>query len=304
MDLQVRQLADDRVEVIGARPAATADAEGRATYRDGFRAAGTLTIFGHQARAKAQRSGQAILERLQTAGWQYRDTLVECLGTGDSIALPPGVVDGGEPFEAVMRVAVESDSKAAVEAFTQELMSLVTAGPQGTTGYAEGRPRVHAVFRYWPCLIEAALAPAEVQWLDSRDTLAGRATPPEWPRATAAAQASESVATIAAQPSTGRLLDLDYGRSGDKGTSANVGILARDPADYPRLVRLLTADKVRQYFAGLGVQSVDRYQLPNLGGLNFILHGALRRGGRTDAQGKALAQALLVMPLDYLESDL
>ena len=52
-----------------------------------------------------------------------------------------------------MRIAVESDSRGAVERFSRELMPFITAGPQGTTGYAEGRPRVHPVFRYWPCLI-------------------------------------------------------------------------------------------------------------------------------------------------------
>jgi len=96
------------------------------------------------------------------------------------------------------------------------------------------------------------------------------------------------------------LISVAYGRSGDKGTGANVGILARTEADYAKLARWLTAERVRAYFEPLGIESVDRIAIPNLLGFNFLLRGVLRRGIRNDAQGKALAQALLLMPLhDY-----
>jgi hypothetical protein len=91
-------------------------------------------------------------------------------------------------------------------------------------------------------------------------------------------------------------------RSGDKGSSANVGVVARSPAAYAFLVEHLSAERVREYFAPLGLKGVVRYELPNLHALNFILEGALAGGGsrslRTDAQGKALGQALLEMTLE------
>ncbi len=98
-----------------------------------------------------------------------------------------------------------------------------------------------------------------------------------------------------------RLGDIAYARSGDKGTGANIGILAHDEAGYARLERELTAERVAAYFAPMKPGSVKRYELPNLLALNFVLPEILAGGGsrslRIDAQGKALGQVLLEMEL-------
>jgi fatty-acyl-CoA synthase len=303
LELAVEEIATNRVRVTGAlgspRPATL---KVSATHRDGFRAAGTLTIIGDHARAKAERCGRIVLERLREAGWTYRDTLVECLGQGASVPVAGIVAAGDVARETVMRIAVEAESREPVEAFTRELMPLVTAGPQGTTGYAEGRPRVHPVFRYWPCLIDAAAVTPRIDTVSTTDTRAARATAAEWPPASRGASMTPATGAMPARLAVpreraARLADVAHGRSGDKGTAANVGILARSPDDYPWLVEWLTADRMAAHFAPLGVTKVERHPLPNLCGLNFILHGALRRGIRTDAQGKALAEAALAMPL-------
>ena len=93
------------------------------------------------------------------------------------------------------------------------------------------------------------------------------------------------------------LYDIATARSGDKGTSANIGVIVRSRDSWDFLKRWLTTDEVHAYFAPMGVESVERFELPNLGALNFLLRGALRRSLRTDAQGKALGQILLEMPL-------
>ena len=93
------------------------------------------------------------------------------------------------------------------------------------------------------------------------------------------------------------LYDIAVARSGDKGTSANIGIIARSGQWWPLLRAWLTAERVANYVAPLGVESVERFVLPNLEALNFVLHGALRRSLRADAQGKALGQILLEMKL-------
>ena len=102
-----------------------------------------------------------------------------------------------------------------------------------------------------------------------------------------------------------RLGSIAYARSGDKGAGANVGVIARMPAGYDLLVRHLTAEAVESFFRPLGVGRVVRYELPNLGALNFVLPNVLDGGGslslRIDAQGKALGQALLEMELDLPE---
>jgi hypothetical protein len=98
------------------------------------------------------------------------------------------------------------------------------------------------------------------------------------------------------------LHQLARARSGDKGASANVGVLARSDAAYDLLRDRLTPEAVRMFFAPLPLTRVERYELPNLRALNFVLVGILAGGGsvalRTDAQGKALGQALLEMKID------
>ncbi|MHB1862351.1 MAG: AtuA-related protein [Gemmatimonadaceae bacterium] len=99
-----------------------------------------------------------------------------------------------------------------------------------------------------------------------------------------------------------RLLDLAHARSGDKGDTANVGVIALRPEWYPLLVEQLTADRVAGHFRGLITGGVERFELPNLHALNFLLHGALDGGGtlslKTDAQGKVYSTALLRLVLD------
>jgi hypothetical protein len=150
LGVTVEDLGGDRVRVSGAtgRPA-PGTLKVSATYRAGWRAAGTLTICGRRVREKAERCGRIVLDRLAELGARPRESTIECLGAGAVIAGG----GGGEPLEVVLRIAVADDRRDAVDLFASEFMPLVTAGPQGTTGYAEGRPRVHEVFGYWPCRI-------------------------------------------------------------------------------------------------------------------------------------------------------
>lgn len=104
-----------------------------------------------------------------------------------------------------------------------------------------------------------------------------------------------------------RLVDVAHARSGDKGDTANVGVIALHPEWYALLQRELTRDRVAQHFAGIITGDVERFELPNLSALNFLLHGALGGGGtvslKTDAQGKVYSTALLRMVLDIPDAD-
>jgi hypothetical protein len=99
-----------------------------------------------------------------------------------------------------------------------------------------------------------------------------------------------------------RLLDIAHARSGDKGDTANVGVIALRPEWYPVLERFLTREVVAAHFDGAITGDVVRFELPNLGALNFLLHGALGGGGtlslKTDAQGKVFSTAMLRLVLD------
>ena len=99
-----------------------------------------------------------------------------------------------------------------------------------------------------------------------------------------------------------RLVDIAHARSGDKGDTANVGVIAKNRDWYALLARELTEARVARHFSGAISGDVKRYELPNLAALNFLLHGALDGGGtlslKTDAQGKVFSTALLRMVLD------
>ena len=99
-----------------------------------------------------------------------------------------------------------------------------------------------------------------------------------------------------------KLLDIAHGRSGDKGDAANVGIIAYDDDGYEIIRKHLTRDKVKEHFQGICLGEVERYELPNIRALNFLLHNTLGGGGtvslKHDAQGKTLAAALLRMEIE------
>jgi len=104
-----------------------------------------------------------------------------------------------------------------------------------------------------------------------------------------------------------QLIKLAHARSGDKGDTANVGIIALRDEYYPIIVREVTAEKVKEHFGPIVNGGVERFELPNLGALNFLLHGSLGGGGTlslmTDAQGKTFSTALLRMPVDLTDTE-
>ncbi|MEK7401270.1 MAG: hypothetical protein AABZ80_02790 [Gemmatimonadota bacterium] len=104
-----------------------------------------------------------------------------------------------------------------------------------------------------------------------------------------------------------RLVDIAHARSGDKGDTANVGVIALKPEWYPVIAKALTRARVKEHFAAIITGDVERYELPNLKALNFLLHGALDGGGtlslKTDAQGKVFSTALLRMMVDVPDAE-
>lgn len=103
-----------------------------------------------------------------------------------------------------------------------------------------------------------------------------------------------------------KLLDICHARSGDKGDSANIGLIAQKPEYYEIIKRHVTVERVRKHFEGIVLGTVERYELPNLWALNFLLNNALGGGGtrslKNDAQGKTLSTALLKMEIEIEDS--
>jgi hypothetical protein len=104
-----------------------------------------------------------------------------------------------------------------------------------------------------------------------------------------------------------QLVKLAHARSGDKGDTANVGLIALRDEIYPILVREVTAERVKRHFQGICKGDVERFELPNLGALNFLLHESLGGGGTlslmTDAQGKTFSTALLRMEIEISDDE-
>lgn len=288
----------DRVRVAGARGRApTGRYKVSATYGDGFKTSGTLMIGGREAGLKARKTGEALLAMcrrlLQARGLpDYLKTSVEVLGAGDTYG--PEAFNGAAR-EVILKVAVHHQTKEGADILAREFLTSATGMAQGITGFAGGRPKVQPVVRLFSCLVDKTRAKPTVLFGDNE-------IPVEIPTAGqdfAPAAAPPPAVDPAPPGGTVRvpLIALAYGRSGDKGDIANIGVLARRPDFVAPIRASLTAEAVRGYFAHLLTGGVERFELPGLHGFNFMLHGALDGGGtaslRHDPQGKAYAQMLM-----------
>lgn len=159
--VNLTQVGTNQVRVSGSKGKPATDTyKVSISYRDGFASSGTLVITGPNAVAKARRSGEMLLQRLNRIDMAPAHSLIECLGAGDCV---PGVLPPADPPEVVLRVAVRDPERAKVERFTKEFAPLVTSGPPGVTGYTTGRPAVREVFAYWPALISKSAVEPVVQ---------------------------------------------------------------------------------------------------------------------------------------------
>ena len=267
-----------------------------ATYRDGYRSAGTMIIIGIDAAAKARRTAGAILERMRDllgrAGMaDFRATLIEVVGA-ETMYGPHARRPASR--EVMMRVAVVHDERRALELFGREIAPSGTSWSPGTTLPAGGRPTPSPFIKQVNCLIAKSAVRAVVR-IDDRCIevdvpTVGTPVEPEHP--------GDSVARVAPVAGVGvPLVRLACARSGDKGDRSNIGLVARRPEYLPLILAQVTPAVVAAYFAHLVVGPVRRYVLPGIHGCNFVLDGALGGGGtsslRMDPLGKGMGQMLL-----------
>jgi len=298
------QVGPDRVEVKGARGRPPTDqAKASLTYADGFRAMSLFMIGGIDAGAKARRVGAAMLARMRrhyaARGWpDFTEASVEAIGAEDTYGAQARV----SAREVMLKVGVRHPLKDALELFSREVAPMALMTSPAITGFTGGRPKVQPVVRLFSCLVPKSLLGVSIDMGTQQvaaPQLAGKpldlATLPAvggpLPTAEAFARGARSVP----------LVQLAWGRSGDKGDSANIGIIARRPEFLPFIRAALTEEAVARWFAHLVHSKVQRYDLPGTQALNFMLHEALGGGGiasvRMDSQGKAYAQMLLDHPV-------
>lgn len=299
--VQMRQVGSDRVEVTGAVGRPPSDTlKVSATYPDGYRAIGTVTIAGRDAAAKAQRAGEAIFQRTRRllAARQMADftqTSIEVLGS-EAVYGANASNAAANAREVVLKLGAMHPDEKALELFAREVAPAASAMAQGLTGFFAGRPAVQPVVRLysflWP---KSAVTPAvEIDGgthavpFELHPAVPGKAEP--MPPQAIANPASNAKAKVP-------LIALAVGRSGDKGNTANIGLIARKPSYLPFIKAALTAERIKTWFAHCGVTHVERFDLPGMSALNYVLHDALGGGGvaslRIDPQGKSFAQMLM-----------
>ncbi|WP_020648021.1 acyclic terpene utilization AtuA family protein [Solimonas variicoloris] len=306
-DVRLVQAGPDRVAVSGARGRAPTDRyKVSATYQDGFRATGTMMLGGPGAVDKAQAVARAVLKRTRRLFAErgladYTRTDVEVLGAESNWGAQ---ARARATREVVLKLAVQHADKNALEIFSREFIPAATAMAQSITGFSGGRPGVTPLVRLFSCLVPKSSVTIRVD-VDGRDVPFTPAAPA--PDAVRPAATPAPAAELPAGPRRQvPLLALAYGRSGDKGNAANIGVLARRAEFVPLLRAQLTAEAVRRYFAHFVEGAVERFELPGLNGFNFLMQDALGGGGvaslRYDPQGKMLAQILMDFPLEVPEA--
>jgi len=298
--VRIEQQGPDRVSVTGARGKPPTDCyKVSTTYMDGYRSAGSVIIIGIDAVAKAQRTGEAILQRSRSlfgrrAFPDFTATRIEVIGAESSYG-PHARVDSSR--EVMMRVAVTHPSKAALELFSREIAPAATSWAPGTTMPAGGRPNVSPVIRQLACTVRKCDVPVSMV-MDSQTLQIP--VPLESGRQQEALQAAPQYPDGPKQgtgSTTVPLIVLAHARSGDKGDQVNIGVIARKPEYLPLLLAQLTPAAVGAYFSHLVRGPVSRFDLPGIHAINFVLDNALDGGGpsslRMDPLGKGMAQMLL-----------
>jgi hypothetical protein len=277
---------------------------------------------------------------IREAGFaDFTETSVEVLGseaTYGEQARP----EARASREVVLKIAARHAEEKPLAILAGEIAPAATAMAQGLTGFFAGRPGVQPVFRGYSFLVPAesvsatvttggesfAVAmphspssPAErsegkgiqnhahggraVESFESLDLLPSAIASSEREMRSHLAMGLAGGDSLAETDDALPLIALAVGRSGDKGNSANIGVIARRADDLPLIKAALTAEAVKDYFRQTGVTHVERFDLPGIHALNFVLHDCLGGGGvaslRIDPQGKAFAQMLMDFPVPF-----
>ncbi|WP_425045180.1 acyclic terpene utilization AtuA family protein [Primorskyibacter sp. S87] len=297
LDVEIVQEGPDRVRVSGARGhAPTGKLKVSATWVDGYRAGMVFQMNGRDARTKAKVFAQAGLDRArQTLGRMgaedFREVSFEAFG---------GRQGNGAYEEIAFKAAVRHEDPRAVGVFLKALIGGALATPPGLHFFTGGgRPKPSPVVALFSFLVDAS-APQISVTLNEADVAYDPPVPPVReviPEPAREPPVGEYAGEVVERP----LEDLAWARSGDKGDSANIGVIARRGAYLPYVWAALTPDAIAGVFADELNGEVRRFYLPGSDSMNIVMTRVLGGGGiaslRNDAQGKAFAQKLLSLPV-------
>ena len=305
-EVELTQIGKDLVEVKGATGLPAPDSyKVCCTYADEFRGGTTMTFYGFDADKKAHKLADAIFaasrSTLKKMGMSdYSETSVELIGAESQYGINAAVASCRE---LSMKIAVKHSDPAGIGILLKECVGLGLATPPGLSGFQGGRPKPSPVVRLFSFVqpkgrarIHIEIDGTYIECPDSEGTTLIR----EDIIRPAEPQLPEDAEMVEVP-----LIKLAWGRSGDKGDKANVGIIARQPEFLPYIYAALSEEIVAQRFSHFLPEDapnhsacyVERYLMPGCNGINFLLHQVLGGGGmasiRNDAQGKGFGQLML-----------
>jgi hypothetical protein len=299
----LQQRGPNLVEISGAKGKPPSSRyKVSATYMDGYKASMNMALIGFNAAAKAQRTGEALIERtrgmFKHLGWaDYTATSVQVVGS-EWIYGPHSQAKSVR--EAVLRLTVRHNDKKALELFSREIAAPGTSFGPGTTGMEGGRPGVSPLVKQFGLLVEKSSLALYCRFGEKQQTvLASQNFTDEM------LPGADAPPHLAAMPQGELkevpLIEIAHGRSGDKGDISNIGLIARRAEYLPWILEQVTPAAVQNYLAHLVKGPVTRYFLPGTNAVNLVCERALDGGGmasmRYDALGKGMAQILLSMPV-------
>ena len=305
-EVELTQIGKDLVEVKGATGLPAPDSyKVCCTYADEFRGGTTMTFYGFDVDKKAHKLADAIFaasrSTLKKMGMSdYSETSVELIGAESQYGVNAAVASCRE---LSMKIAVKHADSAGIGILLKECVGLGLATPPGLSGFQGGRPKPSPVVRLFSFVQPKGSARIQIEidgtYIDCPDSAGATLNredivrPPE-------PQLPEDTEMVVVP-----LIKLAWGRSGDKGDKANVGIIARQPEFLPYIYAALSEEVVAKRFSHFLPEGalnhsacyVERYLMPGCSGINFLLHEVLGGGGmasiRNDAQGKGFGQLML-----------
>lgn len=289
----------DRVRVSGVKGYEPTDSyKVSMAFADGFKCVGEIGISGPNARKKAEAFAQIFWDRV---GTDFAATETEYFGYN---AFHRSMAHADEGQEIILRLGARDHDEKKLKRLGKLVPSVILGGPPGVT-ILGGVPPVREIVSYWPALMPKTAINPEVALYEGGYKEARSVPTTEtgnWRPSKGEAQVAESVSRTVAQAMADNskgvpLYEICLARSGDKGDTANVGVMARSRAAFDFLDKYLTAQRMKDLFQELCFGRVVRYKLDNMLGFNFLLENSLGGGGtmtlRADAQGKTYAQATL-----------
>ena len=298
-NVKIKEKEKNIVSVSGVKGyPATTEYKVCATFADGFRAGHVCSFVGVDAAKKARTYGNAIFDRSKMIMRMmnipdFDETSIEIIGDNSQYSDKQPNTDNRE---VVLKFAAKHQDIRAVGIVLKESVGLGLATPPGLSGFVGGRPKPSPIIRLFSFLIDKNKLSICIdngeEKKDFKDDIPEKS------------ETLTTIKTVAPEFDSKEtvfvdlpLIKIAYGRSGDKGNKANIGIIARDPKFYPAICNFLTEDLIKKCFAHFLEGNVERFFLPGSNSLNFVLHDVLGGGGpaslRNDPQGKAYAQILL-----------